>query len=66
MTTYTFICLSRDGGPAAVDSADCRDDADALQIGESLFSTLPRSAGTNAHRIEAYEGGRLVRPAANA
>lgn len=55
---YTFIWLSDNGGVAAVDSARCLSDSDAIQTARTLL----RNDGfrRRCRRIETYSGERFV------
>jgi hypothetical protein len=56
---YTFIWLSDNGGVAAVDSARCFSDADALRTASALLRDATNK-WRNCARIEAYSGVRFV------
>ena len=60
-TPYTFIWLNDAGEVAAIDSANCHSDADALRAAHALLSDddLSHRWG-NCGRIETYAGARFV------
>jgi len=58
---YTFLWLSGDGGVAAVDSARCVGDAEALEAARALFRDDDISRRwRDCDRIETYLGVRFV------
>ena len=60
-TAYTFVWLSPQGDIAAIDSARCISDPDALVAAHALFREDELSnRWSNCRRIDAYLGGRLV------
>jgi len=58
---YTFLWLSDNGGVAAVDSARCVGDAEALEAARALFGGDDISRQwRDCDRIETYLGVRFV------